>query len=292
MARQILSMVFCNVMWGLSFIASKHAMLSGFTPMTLALVRYVLAAACLLPMTLLREKRLALRREDRWLMLLSALTGVTLYYFCEYQGISRTSTVDASLILAAIPILTMAAETVIDKTRMGRRQVSGAVVSVAGTALIVLGGAQEGASSLTGDLFILGASVVWVGYIFLSKRLRTRYSSLSMNAWQAMLAVATLLPLAAMEDCDLGAVTPSGWLAVGVLAVICSALCYWLYGNALYAMSPLASAIFINLIPLTTMVGGVCLLGETLTWQTVVGGGMIIGSIFLVNAKGATANDP
>ena len=107
-----------------------------------------------------------------------------------------------------------------------------------------------------------------------------------------MLAVAPLLPLAALEDCDLGAVTPSGWLAVGVLAVICSALCYWLYGTALYAMSPLASAIFINLIPLTTMVGGVCLLGETLTWQTVVGGGMIIGSIFLVNAKGATANDP
>lgn len=291
MTRQILSMVFCNVMWGLSFIASKHAMLSGFTPMTLALVRYVLAAACLAPMTLLREKRLVLRRGDGWLMLLSALTGVTLYYFCEYQGISRTSTVDASLILAAIPILTMAAESLIDKRRMGQRQIGGALVSAAGTALIVLGGAQEGASSLTGDLFILGASVVWVGYIFLSKRLRERYSSLSMNAWQAMLAVATLLPLAAMEECDLGAVTPGGWLAVGVLAVVCSALCYWLYGNALHAMSPLASAIFINLIPLTTMVGGVCFLGEALTWQTVAGGGMIIGSIFLVNAGEATVND-
>ena len=48
-------------------------------------------------------------------------------------------------------------------------------------------------------------------------------------------------------------------------------------------MSPLASAIFINLIPLTTMVGGVVLLGEKLTWLTVVGGGMVIGSIFLVN---------
>ena len=76
---------------------------------------------------------------------------------------------------------------------------------------------------------------------------------------------------------------------VAVLAVICSALCYYLYGNALYEMSPLASAIFIILIPLTTMVGGVVLLGESLTWLTVAGGAMIIGSIFLVNMAEAKA---
>ena len=78
-------------------------------------------------------------------------------------------------------------------------------------------------------------------------------------------------------------------LIAAVLAVICSALCYYLYGNALYEMSPLASAIFINLIPLTTIVGGVVLLGESLTWLTVAVGAMIIGSIFLVNMAEAKA---
>ena len=103
MLGQVLSMVFCNVMWGLSFIASKHALSSGFSPMMLALVRYVMASACLLPMTLMKEKRLRLRRADILPMALSGLMGITLYYFFEYQGISRTSTVNASLILAAIP---------------------------------------------------------------------------------------------------------------------------------------------------------------------------------------------
>ncbi|MGN0779939.1 MAG: DMT family transporter [Aristaeellaceae bacterium] len=283
MLRQVLSMVFCNVMWGLSFIASKHALTSGFTPMTLALVRYVMAAACLLPMTLLREKRLQLHRGDVLPMALSAMTGITLYYFFEYQGISRTSTVNASLILAAIPILTMVVEAVAESKRMRPAQVSGAVISVAGTAIIVLGGSSEGAASLTGDLFILGASVVWVAYIFISRKLRDSYSSLSMNTWQALIALVTLLPMALADPCDPGAIPLSGWLAAAVLAVVCSALCYWLYGNALHAMSPLASAIFINLIPLTTLLGGVVLLGEILTWQAAVGGAMIIGSIFLVN---------
>ena len=289
MHMQWISMVFVNVMWGLSFIGSKHAMNAGFTPMTLALMRYVMAAACLAPATLAAEKKLTLRRQDVAPMVLSGLMGITAYYFFEYNGIQRTSTVSASLILAAIPIITMLVQAAVDHTRLRPAQTAGAVISWVGVGLVLTGGSDEGQAGIIGDLFILGASVVWVAYIFISRRLRGAYSSLAMNTWQALTALLTLLPLALTEKCDLAAIPWDGWAAVAVLAVICSALCYYLYGNALYEMSPLASAIFINLIPLTTMVGGVVLLGESLTILTVAGGAMIIGSIFLVNmaeAKG------
>lgn len=278
-------MVFVNVMWGLSFIASKHAMNAGFTPMMLALFRYIVASACLVPITLITEKRLRLRRQDIIPMLLSGLTGITFYYFFEYHGIQRTSTVNASLILAAIPILTMLAEAVVYRTRLRPAQIAGSVISMVGVGMILFSGSNEGQASIVGDLLIMGASVVWVLYIFISRRLRGQYTSLGMNSWQALTALVTLLPLAVTEECNLAAIPWDGWAAMAVLAVICSAWCYYLYGNALYAMSPLASAIFINLIPLTTMVGGVVLLGEKLTWLTVVGGAMVIGSIFLVNMR-------
>jgi len=276
-------MVFVNVMWGLSFIASKHAMNAGFTPMMLALFRYIVAAACLVPITLITEKRMPLRKQDVIPMILSALTGITFYYFFEYNGIQRTSTVNASLILASIPILTMLAEAMVDKTRLRPAQIVGSVISMVGVGMILFSGSNEGQASIVGDLFILGASIVWVLYIFMSRKLRGQYTSLNMNSWQAITALVTLLPLAVGEECNLAAIPWDGWAAMAVLAVICSAWCYYLYGNALYEMSPLASAIFINLIPLTTMVGGVVLLGETMTWLTVVGGGLVIGSIFLVN---------
>jgi len=280
---QVVTMVFVNVMWGLSFIASKHAMNAGFTPMWLALVRYAVASACLVPCLLAREKKLRLARKDIWPMVLSGLMGITLYYFFENHGIARTSTVSASLILAAIPIITMVAEAVMERKRLRPVQVAGALISLAGVGLIVLAGKDEGQASLLGDMLILGASATWVVYIFVSRRLRDDYSSLSMNAWQALTALVTIIPLALTEQCDLAAIPLDGWGAALMLALVCSALCYYLYGNALHEMSPLASAIYINLIPLTTMVGGVVLLGESLTWMTVAGGGMIIGSIFLVN---------
>lgn len=281
------TMVFINVMWGLSFIFSKQGLNAGFQPMGLAFSRYVLAAAALIPLLLWREGVPRLRREDILPMFLSSLAGITIYYFCEYNGIQRTSTGSASLILAAIPVLTLGAEALLTRTRLRPMQAAGAFLSLAGVALITLSSSQEGSDSLAGVLFIFGASLVWVAYIFLSRRLRQRYSSLSMNAWQAAMAAITLLPAALAEGFQPAAVTWDGWASAAVLALICSALCYYLYGNALTALSPLASAIFVNLIPLTTMAAGVLFLGERLTLATLAGGALIIGSIFLVNLSPA-----
>lgn len=277
------TMVFINVMWGLSFIFSKQGMNAGFQPMGLAFVRYVLAAAALIPLLLWREGAPRLRREDMLPMFLSSLAGITVYYFCEYNGIQRTSTVSASLILAAIPVLTLGAEALLTRARLQPMQTAGAFLSLAGVGLITLSSSREGTDSLAGILFIFGASLVWVAYIFLSRRLRQRYSSLSMNAWQAAMAAVTLLPAALTEGFDPAAVSWGGWASSAVLALVCSALCYYLYGNALVTLSPLASAIFVNLIPLTTLIAGVLFLGEKLTWATLAGGVLIIGSIFLVN---------
>ena len=277
------TMVFINVMWGLSFIFSKQGMNAGFQPMGLAFVRYVLAAAALIPLLLWREGAPRLRREDMLPMFLSSLAGITVYYFCEYNGIQRTSTVRASLILAALPVLTRGAEALLTRARLQPMQTAGAFLSLAGVGLITLSSSREGTDSLAGILFIFGASLVWVAYIFLSRRLRQRYSSLSMNAWQAAMAAVTLLPAALTEGFDPAAVSWGGWASSAVLALVCSALCYYLYGNALVTLSPLASAIFVNLIPLTTLIAGVLFLGEKLTWATLAGGVLIIGSIFLVN---------
>ena len=283
MRKQYASMTFVNVMWGLSFLASKLALGNGFSTMGLALARNVVSLCCLVPVVLLREGGMRLRRGDILPMLLSGVTGITVYYLCEYNGLQRTSTTDASLILGTIPVLTMAAEAAVRRKRLTAYQVAGALLSLAGVAIIVGASGSEGSASLIGDLFVLGAAVVWVIYIFVSRRLRETYSSLAMNAWQEIFAVASLAPLLCADPCDFGAIGWQGWAAMLCLGLVCSALCYVLYGGALHALSPLASSIFINLIPLTTIAATVLLMGELPGWQVLAGGAMIVGSIFLVN---------
>lgn len=283
MGGKYAAMVFVNVMWGLSYVGSKHALNSGFSPLVLAAVRYIIAVAVLLLVVWKREGRLKLRRQDVLPMFLSGLMGMTLYHWLEFVGIRYTSAVNTSLILAAVPIITMIGEVIVDRRRMRMVQIMGAAASLIGVGCII-GNDGGGESSLLGNVLILGSAVVWVVYIFIARGLRTHYSSLTMNTWQSMVGALSFIPLSMTDPCDLAVIPWDGWAVTVVLAVVCSALCYVLYGDALADMSPLTSAIFINLGPLTTVLGGVLLLGETVTWLTGVGGALIIGSIFLVTA--------
>ena len=283
MGSKYAAMIFVNVTWGMSYVGSKHALNSGFSPLVLALVRYIIASTILFLVVRKREGCLKLRRQDILPMILSGLMGMTLYHWLEFVGIKHTSAVNTSLILAAVPIITMLVQAIVDRRPMRLAQTVGAAMSLVGVGCII-GNDAGGESSFFGNVLILGAAVVWVVYIFLSREIRKNYSSLAMNTWQSMVGVLTFIPLAMSDPCDLTAIPWDGWAVTVVLAVVCSALCYVLYGDALGDMSPLASAIFINLGPLATMVGGVVLLGETVTWLTILGGALIIGSIFLVTA--------
>lgn len=278
-------MVFVNIMWGLSFMFSKNAMSDGFSPMTLAFVRYAIAVCVLVPITLLKEKTLGIQKKDIPLLFLSGLLGITFYYYFEYTGMLYTSTVNASLIIASIPILTMFVQAIVFRSPLTTRKAVGAFLSLSGVGLIVLFSDFEGIQTIKGDLLIIGACIVWIGYIFVSKKLRDAYSSLQMNTLQAISALITLLPFAIGERTQWVAVPLSGWINATVLAVICSALCYYLYGDALHNLSPLASAIFINIIPLTTIIAGVIFLKESFTWLKLLGSIAIIVGIFCVTVE-------
>ena len=293
MRHPVFLMVFVNVCWGLSFLLSKHGMNVGFTPMSLALFRYIFAFLSLvLAVRLEKGKGKGMGRvekRDILPMILSGLMGITLYYFFEYNGIQRTSTVDASLILAAIPIMTMGADALLFRRRLGRVEVLGSLISLAGVGLVVLSGTDSGTASLAGNLFVVAAGMVWVAYIFLCRDLRSRYDSLRMNMWQSLVGMATMIPLALMEGGSLRAIPWDGWLAAIGLGAVCSALCYVLYGHAIRVLTPLQGSIFINIIPLIAMGAGVAFLGETASWPSILGGGLILLSILMINRQSRTA---
>ena len=299
MHHPALLMVFVNVCWGLSFLLSKHGLNVGFTPMSLALFRYVFAFLSLVLVSGVshgrsrsqRKKAVLPDQRDVLPLILSGLTGITLYYFFEYNGIRRTSTVDASLILAAIPIMTMGADALVFKRPLRRVEVLGAVISLVGVGLVVLSGSNTGTGSLVGNLFVVGAGVVWVAYIFLCRDLRARYDSLQMNLWQSLVGMVAMVPLALLEGVSLPQIPLSGWLSALGLGVVCSALCYVLYGHAVRQLTPLQGSIFINIIPLTAMGAGVLFLSETLTLSSVVGGVLILLSILMINRQPRPLSD-
>lgn len=281
---------FVSIMWGLSFIASKYAMLQGFGEFTLAFARYVFV--CLIMLPLLRKREGSWNppaKKDLPAVILSGITGISLYFVFEYLGVMRTTVANASLVLAAIPVMS-----ILWGALRGRRYRAacwvGVAASMIGVFFVVYFGAREeggglNATVLLGNLLLLGACVCWVAYLEISNKLLARYTSLNLTAWQGLAGLVTLLPLALYEAAR-GKWVPvpvGGWLSVLFLALVCSALCFFWYAQALRALSTLQAAVFINLNPIVAVLGGVLFLGEPFAWMQLIGGVLIVGSILMVN---------
>lgn len=283
----IAALFFVNIWWGLSFLFSKTALSEGLPPMTLAFLRYLITALVMTPLCLRAEGSVRLGRENFLLGLASTLTGATIYYFFEYTGLSMTTASTASLIIAAVPMIALLYGVLFCHEHPGLRRLLCVAGSMAGVFLVIRFSptGEDEMGTLIGNLLIVGAAVCWVAYIQVSTRLRTRASSMRITAWQAIAATITLSPFALMEHKSWVPLSPTAWLCVLALSLICSALCYFLYAEAMAVCDPVTTALSINLNPIAACLGGVLILNEPMSGAQIAGGGVILLCMLLESVK-------
>ena len=273
--------------WGLSFVASKTILNTGVPPMTMVCIRFVIATILLNIFLRRFDPGARLRKKDILPLAISGIFGVTIYFFFESRGIQLTSASHASLIIAVIPVITLLAEVVLYRGRVSLLTMAGVALSVVGVVLVVWrpGAAREGGVSLLGDLFMFGACIAWVVYIFLSRDLHRRLSDIAITAYQNLFGTIFLIPLALLEMRHWVPITLAAGLSLAYLAIFCSALSNFLYVYSLSRLGPVAVSPYINLIPVVGVVGGVALLGESLLWTQIVGGVVILAGVLIVSRR-------
>jgi drug/metabolite transporter (DMT)-like permease len=279
----VLAVLAAALIWGLSFISSKTILNAGVPPLTMVALRFLLTSAILGTLLRLREPRGRVPANAGLALVASGLVGVTLYFFFESRGIRLTSASHSSLIIATIPVFTVAAESLLYGTRIRWLAAVGIALSVAGTFLLVRGSVAAG--TLVGDLFMFGACLAWVAYNMLSRDLHRTMSDLAITAGQAIVGTAALALLALTEHRFWVALTLPVVLHLVFLAVFSSAIGNFLYVYALSRLGPSVVTPFLNLVPVVSAVGGTVLLGERLDAWQIAGGAVIVAGVLLVRLR-------
>ncbi len=282
-----LSLLVTVSFWGLSFTSAKYVLNTGFPPLTLAFLRFLLASAIVFPLQRSEGKKERIEKRTLLPLFLSSLFGTTLYFFFETQGIKLTSASNASLIIACIPVFTILAEYLLYKTAVGPWKILGIVFSVGGVYLIVSSGieAKLYPGVIKGNFFMMGACLCWVGYIMTSSRLKRRYSGIWLLSHQFIFGTGFLLPFALFEYRRWIFPGAAGLLNILYLGVFCSAAAYFLYLYGLSRLEPVVVSAYTNLVPVIGTVGGVIILHERLLLSQVTGGAAIIAGILLINVR-------
>jgi drug/metabolite transporter (DMT)-like permease len=274
-----------SVIWGLSFLSTKVA-IAVMPPMTIAAARFVVAVAILYVLGLATREDLSLKLRDLPLMAVSGLMGVTIYFLCENNGIGLLTASESSLVIATIPVLTMLVERVAFGSRLKARSYVGAVLSFAGVALIVAPSLGSASSSLAGFAFMGGAAVAWVAYALLTRPLSGRYGRVAISFWQSLFGLIGCIPFAIAESPAWKVPSISVSLNVLYLGVFCSAAGYWLYIAAMDTLGAGTTSVFLNLVPVVSVLAAFLLLGERLALASLAGGVVAVGGVYLATSPG------
>lgn len=270
------------VIWGMTFLSIKVAVRE-LGPMSLALSRFVIASLILPLIALATKTSLRVRTKDLPLLAFSGLTGITFYFFFENNGIMRLSASESSIIIGTIPVLTLIVDILLYKRKPSPSVALGILLSFLGVALIVLR-SEAAAASPGGYLFMVGAAASWVLYSFLTKPFSGAYPLLSITFWQIFFGTLGCLPFALLERQDFSGIGAATILNVLFLGVLASAFGYWLYVIVLDRLGASRSSVFINLIPVVSIVASFILLGERLAPLQLAGGAVTIAGVYLATA--------
>lgn len=276
------------VIWGVTFINMK-IVLSELPPITSNVVRFVMGSMAL--WILLKIKEPQARFQRHWLkpMFWTGFFGVTIYYAFEGLGLDRLDASSSALIMGAIPLMTLLIERKRQKQRILLKEWGLFSLSTLGIYFTVMAEwqFQQSASALWGILFLFVASLGWVMYTVLTVRVDDRMSSLQVLTYQTTLGSIFLIPGMLLESFDL-----IGWfmhdpqmpMVMGhliFLAIGSTVIAYYLYIYSFRIIGAAESSLYINIIPLVTLVLGTTLLGERLSVEKLIGAACILLAVFL-----------
>jgi drug/metabolite transporter (DMT)-like permease len=250
-------------------------------PLTLAAARFLIASslfAALLRRRPPQERRLG---QERRLLLGMALSGVVIFAPTLYLGLRYTPAVNATLINGFGPLITGLLAALLIREPMSRRQVTGAVVGLAGVIVLISGGSLalwETVRGNVGDLIVLGAVALWGLYSVLGRQVMRHRSALSATALSAFLGLPLLLLAAAWEVRTFSVhVRPVLLLAVLYIGVAPTVTGFLSWNAGVRRLGPSGAMVFYNTLPLYGALLGYLFLNEDIGGAHLLGGALIVG---------------
>jgi drug/metabolite transporter (DMT)-like permease len=282
-ARTWLALAATVLPWGASFAAIRAA-LQDYSPAHLVLLRFIIASLALGGYAWLVRMPLPARR-DIAAMAAMGLVGVALYQLSLNYGEMTVSSGAASLIIASGPVFTAVFARLFLHEKLTAYGWLGIALSVLGVALIALG--ETAAFRLsTGALLVLAAAVSTGAYNVLQKPFLRRYSALQVTACAIWGSTLLLLVFSRGLAGSIRAASPQASLSIAFLGVFPAALSYATWSYVLSRLPAGAAASFLYTVPPVAILVGWAWLGEVPTPLSLLGGGLCLAGIALVNRVG------
>lgn len=287
MKKGYIAIMLAVVPWGLSFLNTKIA-LKALDPMTLCFVRFFIALIIVGVIGLVTGKSFKIKRKDIKYFLLAGGVGITVYFYFENNGVKYIDPSAASMILASLPIATIFGESLFDQRSLNKKMIFGGIISLIGVGIIISSDLSLEAfldsDAFLGYMMMFLAIGAWIVYSLSTKILFDKYEQYTIVFYQFVFGTLLAIPFMLLERPDFYLVNQETVINVLMLGVFSSAIGFFAYNYAMKHIGVSKSSLFVNFIPLVTIIASYFYYGTFIGVRQLLGGALIIFSV-LMNSR-------
>ncbi len=285
----VLASAIASVITGTALVATRFVV-SGSDGLTIATLRYVVAAACLLPLVPIFDRMSVAMRD------LIPIAGLGVLYFCLFpwcisSAMKFTTASGGAVVLACTPAATLLLGNLMGSEEWSLRKGLGVVFAIVGAA-VAIGDVSFQVENATwrGDLLMIIATLLGAVYAILSKPYLKKYSPLVVTAIAMGAGAIGLLGLWTAIDLPRGLpqLDGPGWLSILYIGIAGGALSFFLYAWSLGQTAATTTMILLPLNPIAALIAGALFLNEPLKPELFIGLALVIAGIIFV--VGITSN--
>ncbi len=276
------------VVWGTTFVSTKVLIQHGISPEEIIVMRYGIAYLCLLPFS---RRWYAGSIKNELTMLALGLLGGTLYFMTENYAVKYTLTTNVSLITCTTPLITALLMAAFYRSeRITRTMIIGSILACVGVCFVVFNGHFMLRLNPLGDILALCSALSWSLYSLLFMKVGKRFSTQFLTRKLFFYGIITTLPISLMHGgftvyTVYALMQPPVVFNILFLGLVASLGCFYLWGVSVKRIGTIAANNLIYFSPIFTLITAAIVLGEPVSWFSLLGLLLTIGGVWLGRSK-------
>lgn len=274
-----------SLIYGVTFTIAKDVMPQYIQPFGFILMR-VGGSVILFWLVWIFAPKEKIATLDFPRILAAAFFGVALNMLTFFKGLSYTSPISASVIMATTPIIVLVLSSIINKERMKKRRVFGIVLGLIGTSFLILYGKSIGTATQAGlgNFLVLVNAISYGFYLIIVKKLMDKYHAFTFVKWIYLFGFLMVLPFGWQEfQAVYWAVIPRiDLIKIGFVVVFSTFFTYLLNLLSMRELKPTIVAVFIYLQPFFATLFAIGLGKDALSLEKSFAAALIFFGVYLV----------
>lgn len=281
-----------SIIFGFSFMFTKIGLLSFDSVFHLIGIRFLFAAVALYLLKLVGLIKIDFRGRNIWPILVLSLFQPFGYFTFETIGIKLTSSSQAGIMIAFIPVVVTILAAVFLKEKTSMKQWAFILLSIGGILLVNINNLSIEGNILGMGVLFLTVFVAGV-YQILARRNSNLFNPVEITYIMMWFGAIVFNAIACVEMMIKGDVTAyfeplknfQTLMAVSYLGILSSVVAFLVLNYILSKVEASRASVLANLTTIVSIVAGVVILGESFETIQYVGGALILIGVWGASRK-------